>query len=460
MKRKKIILKLVFMAIDCLLIFLSIMASYYIYVSFDIGRGQRFDHPAFFAYSLLITAFCILVLEFMRLYNISGSFLYVREIKIIIKGLLVCFVLVNLMMVLRAMTIPLVSRFVMIMALVLAVISMTVFRFFYLFLSGRFINGYINVIAVGYNDDCQRFINTVLRHKVYGYRLLGIVDNEKRDGLTGSDGIRPGIAIEYLGDMSRLGELAENTDAFFVFPPLEEKERHFIDEIANKNNAQVYWYPENGINLFYNVDFFYIGENPFLKKLKTRLPFYYKPLKRLMDIILSLLIIIILMPFFIVLMILIKLSSRGPVFFRQKRTGKDGKPFFIYKFRTMKKEAPRYAKSPLDREDPRITGIGRFLRKFSFDEFPQLINVLEGKMSLVGPRPEMPFIVKRYSNFERLRLSVKPGLTGIWQISSERQRPIHYSIEYDIFYIYNRSLTLDSAILLETFLFLLNPRGI
>jgi len=111
---------------------------------------------------------------------------------------------------------------------------------------------------------------------------------------------------------------------------------------------------------------------------------------------------------------------------------------------------PPYQRSPIDDSDPRLTRVGRVLRRLSIDEVPQLLNVLKGEMSLVGPRPEMPFIVQNYGLLERQRLCVKPGITGLWQISSARAHPIHENIEYDLFYIEHQSLRMDLSILLRT----------
>jgi lipopolysaccharide/colanic/teichoic acid biosynthesis glycosyltransferase len=130
----------------------------------------------------------------------------------------------------------------------------------------------------------------------------------------------------------------------------------------------------------------------------------------------------------------------------------------MYKFRTMRVDAPQYAHSPTSGRDPRITRIGAFLRRTSFDELPQLINVVQGHMSLVGPRPEMPFIVELYTELQRQRLWVKPGITGLWQISADRAHLIHENIQYDLYYIRNRSFFMDLAILLHTFAFAM--RGI
>lgn len=461
MRKKKIIHKALFILLDSVLLFLSILSSYYIYVYFDIGLGQRFGYGDFVLYALLVSLCSVIVLEFMGLYNVSGSFLYVKEVKIIIKGLLLCFVLVNLIIVLRAGTMPLVSRFVMAGALVIAVAVLTFARFINLFLASRFFKGYINVIVVGYNDKAQKFINTLLRHRIYGYRLLGVADDTIRSDIRGSDGIDSGIGVRHLSSIKGIEGLElEDVDIFFVFPVLDGEQKIYLDKIAEKYGIETYWFPENGLNLFYNADFFYMGNRPFIKKAEHRTAFYYRFAKRAMDILISVLMAVILLPFILLVSVIIKASSKGPVIFRQERIGKDGKPFVIHKFRTMRPESPGYEKSPETPEDARLTGIGRYLRKFSLDELPQLANVFMGSMSLVGPRPEMPFIVNKYNEFERMRLKVKPGLTGIWQISAERQKPIHYSIEYDIFYVYNRSISLDFAIMLETALFMLNPKGI
>lgn len=177
-------------------------------------------------------------------------------------------------------------------------------------------------------------------------------------------------------------------------------------------------------------------------------------IKRIMDIVFSLVVIVLVSPLLVVIAVLIKLDSPGPVIFRQKRIGKNGHPFIIYKFRSMKLSACRRDNySPTSLSDERITRMGKFLRCVSFDELPQFWNVLKNDMSVVGPRPEMPFIVKNYDGWERKRLIVKPGITGLWQISLDRSRPIHENLQYDFYYIQNMSVLLDSIIILKTIWF-------
>ena len=180
---------------------------------------------------------------------------------------------------------------------------------------------------------------------------------------------------------------------------------------------------------------------------------FYDLLKRIFDFFTALAGFIIVLPLWLLIGICIKINDKGPVLFKQTRIGLNGKPFNIYKFRTMKADAEKYAHCPTDRNDARVTTIGRLLRKLSLDEIPQLINVLKGEMSLVGPRPEMPFIVDTYESYEKKRLSVIPGITGLWQVSPARNAEIHDNPEYDLLYIEHRDLSLDILILILTIVF-------
>jgi exopolysaccharide biosynthesis polyprenyl glycosylphosphotransferase len=172
--------------------------------------------------------------------------------------------------------------------------------------------------------------------------------------------------------------------------------------------------------------------------------------KRVLDILFSVSILVLAAPLFVITAILIKRASPGPVFFEQQRIGKDGKPFRMLKFRTMHTHVSRDSESPRKPDDPRITPIGRWLRRFSLDELPQFLNVLKGEMSVVGPRPEMAFIVAQYGALDRERLRAKPGITGLWQISYARQSAIHENLDYDLYYIEHQSLLLDLVIIALT----------
>jgi lipopolysaccharide/colanic/teichoic acid biosynthesis glycosyltransferase len=173
-------------------------------------------------------------------------------------------------------------------------------------------------------------------------------------------------------------------------------------------------------------------------------------MKRVLDLFVATGLLVVFALPMLIIALLIRLESKGPALFRQIRIGQGGRPFAMLKFRTMYVDAPKYASAPTDPRDPRITPFGRWLRKTSLDELPQLLNVLVGHMSMVGPRPEMPFLVEQYEEWQRRRLDVKPGLTGLWQVVGRKNLPLSRNMEYDFYYIMNQSLFLDLVILIKT----------
>lgn len=185
----------------------------------------------------------------------------------------------------------------------------------------------------------------------------------------------------------------------------------------------------------------------------------YKIIKRAIDIAASAFGLIILSPLWLIATILIKIDSEGPVHISQTRIGWNKKPFTIFKLRTMYINTSLYDLAPRHEDDYRITKVGKILRRFSLDEMPQLWNILKGDMSLVGPRPEMEFIVNRYAPWQNFRLKAKPGLTGLWQILGRKDLPLHENLEYDFYYVTNRSLLLDFSIILKTVPAVLFGRG-
>ena len=209
----------------------------------------------------------------------------------------------------------------------------------------------------------------------------------------------------------------------------------------------------------------------------------YPLIKRLFDFVVSLISLILLTPLLILIAIVIRLDSPGPSIFRQTRIGKGDKPFTCYKFRTMTDDADQtvyeqFIKDVMHSEpssdndskdvpfrlktgwnDPRITRVGRFLRVASLDELPQLFNVLKGEMSLVGPRPDMPLSVEGYTEFERQRLKVLPGITGLWQISGRADLTVRQMFELDARYVNQQSLWLDLKIFLKTIPVVISRKG-
>ncbi|WP_057906505.1 sugar transferase [Ligilactobacillus araffinosus] len=187
----------------------------------------------------------------------------------------------------------------------------------------------------------------------------------------------------------------------------------------------------------------------------------YRVCKRIFDIIASVIGLIILSPVFLIVAIAIKLDDGGPVFYDQIRVGRNGKKFKMFKFRSMRVNAEDEIEklqkhSEVDgamfkmRNDPRVTRVGKFIRKTSIDEFPQLINVLIGQMSVVGPRPPLPREVKNYTEYDKQRLYVKPGCTGLWQVTARNSVGFQEMVNIDLDYIQNRSIWLDLKIIFKT----------
>ncbi|MBN2582445.1 MAG: sugar transferase [Planctomycetes bacterium] len=177
----------------------------------------------------------------------------------------------------------------------------------------------------------------------------------------------------------------------------------------------------------------------------------YRIVKRSTDVIFAAAAMIVLAVPMLVLLVLVRLTSRGPALFRQERAGKGMKPFLLYKFRTMRTDADPFGESPSDDDDPRLTPIGRRLRESSLDELPQLWNVLKGDMSLVGPRPLYMSQARVFTERQRRRLEVRPGLTGLAQVSGRGNIPHEEKLELDVQYVENAGLWLDLKLLLRTF---------
>lgn len=198
-----------------------------------------------------------------------------------------------------------------------------------------------------------------------------------------------------------------------------------------------------------------------LNKDEVEKHYFYRFTKRFFDILASLIGLIILSPVFLIVAIAIKIDDGGPVFYNQERIGKNGKEFKMYKFRSMKVNADQELKKLIHKnevdgamfkmkDDPRITRVGKFIRKTSIDEFPQLLNVLLGQMSIVGPRPPLPREVKMYTDYDWQRLYVRPGCTGLWQVTVRNSVGFHEMVNIDLEYIQKRGFWLDIKIMFKT----------
>jgi exopolysaccharide biosynthesis polyprenyl glycosylphosphotransferase len=314
------------------------------------------------------------------------------------------------------------------------------------------------VLVVGTGSPARSFIDQVTKNPEWGYRIVGILDWD--EGLKGEK--VKGVSV--IGNLADLASILKSDHLDYAVFGVCKK---FLSRVEDS----VLLCEEMGVPTCVLADFF-----P-LRYSRTRIAeFRKKPvllfssapepsgslvLKSVSDRLLALAGMALASPLLVSLSLLVKLTSRGPVFFKQERCGLNGKRFTMLKFRTMVDDAERMKKLLLDRnemdgpafkitDDPRITGVGKILRKFSLDELPQLVNVLRGDMSLVGPRPPLPQEVGQYHPWHRRRLSMKPGLTCLWQVNGRNNVNFEKWMKMDLEYIDNWSLWLDAKILART----------
>jgi exopolysaccharide biosynthesis polyprenyl glycosylphosphotransferase len=312
------------------------------------------------------------------------------------------------------------------------------------------------ILVVGTGDVALRVIEILQKLPTPPPEIAGIV-SEENASLPNAVGGVP--VVGSLPDMRRLILSMQIDEVFFAAPRIERS--RMLDLISSVTERRVHF------RLV--TDLFEIATNRTDLDNLLRLPIVEigygrqgminRFSKRLTDLLVSGILIALLSPMMLFIYFMLLLQRKGSPIFSQSRIGRSGKPFTLFKFRTMKPEAGEYEVAPLSSSDPRVTGIGRFLRKTSLDELPQLLNVLFGTMSLVGPRPEMDFIVREYNQWQRHRLDVKPGLTGLWQIMGRKDLPLHENIEFDFYYIRNQSLMLDFSIMFRTLSTLFRGKG-
>jgi exopolysaccharide biosynthesis polyprenyl glycosylphosphotransferase len=311
------------------------------------------------------------------------------------------------------------------------------------------------ILVVGTGEVASRLVTAMMRISGKHPEVIGFLSTcgNPPDEI---DGFR------VLGSLDKLGELVGRLrvdEVFFAAPEMDRSS--MLDLISAASDTSVHY--SLVTDLFEiatgSTDFDDISRLPIIEIGHSDPGIVHRILKRSMDIGVSLVLIVLLMPLMVAVWLVLRFSRGGSPVFTQTRVGLRGSEFTLYKFRTMRPDAAEYEVAPVSMDDSRITSLGRILRRTSLDELPQLFNVLAGSMSLVGPRPDMPFIVERYSRWQRHRLDVKPGLTGIWQIMGRKELPLHDNLEYDFYYIRNQSLMLDFAILFRTAAAILRGRG-
>jgi exopolysaccharide biosynthesis polyprenyl glycosylphosphotransferase len=443
--------------IDFLTSAAAVFLAYYVYYGLRIGRHVHYPTRNIALFSVIVGILIVLLFERDSEYRGSTSLLQIRETE---RALRIPCVALVLLLPLSLFFNDAFSRGTLVsLAITLPILLMLQKYLFFSVVRKFYARGYgvkkVLIYGAGYTG--RRIFTALVHSPKLGFAPVAIADEDPK---------LDGKVIHELG-YSRKHSLtvrhahltadylrSTGCDALFVAIPSASRETTFAAALAaNQANVQMAFLPDSrhlNATASESVDL----DGLLLTFAGDRAPaWHYRIVKRAMDIILSTAVLLLASPLLLLVAVCIPLESHGPAMFRQERIGKDGRRFSIFKFRTMYVDAPKYATSPIRSTDRRITKIGRYLRKTSCDELPQLLNVLRGEMSLVGPRPEMPFLVEKYSPVQRQRLQVIPGITGLWQLSADRAFLIHESPEYDMYYIRNCGFFMDVAILFHTVLF-------
>lgn len=425
----------------------------------DPAAGQFFALAAYLKVSLVYSFVSVAVFFNRGLYVRQRSMARLDELYLVMKSLIISAFLMMAISVLlpelpytRAI---IVSNFFL--SLVLIDLWRITLRKVVGFLAQRGV-GLLRAVIYGAGKSGRILSNQIKLHPEFGYSVVGYVDDDPaKKGQVYED-------VGVLGAFEKLPEIVVSHDVDEVLVAIPSAtHRHLLHVVFELRERRI---PFMVIaDLFElvtrRVSVMQIGSIPLLRLWRSPLEGWQGYIKRAIDIAGALAGVVIFLPFWLLIIILIKLDSRGPIFYRQERLGKGGRPFKIFKFRSMVVGADEMLPELADfnemdgpifkiKKDPRITGVGRFLRKFSVDEFPQLINVLKGDMSLVGPRPPIPEEVEEYERWQMKRLTVPQGVTGLWQVSGRNLLTFEEMVRLDIYYIENWSLWLDLKILLKT----------
>lgn len=328
------------------------------------------------------------------------------------------------------------------------------------------------VAIIGSDEEAKNIINHIVSYNA-PYWVAGIV---------GESGPDVSVPKHRLGTLSRLPDIVEQNKIDEIIVTDENIDKVTLISLLDycTNKGFTVWFPQKLmpiIGMKLNIDNF--CDLQMIRLCSQKNTWLFNKIKHGLDALMALPIFVLLSPIFLVISVAIKLNSKGPVFYRAQAVGKNGRIFTMYKFRSMrennqsdihKQYVTKLIKGEVSTEngkdrplkitnDPRVTTVGKLLRKLSLDELPQLINVLKGEMSLVGPRPCLPYEYEIYKNWHKKRSSVRPGITGLWQVAGRSAVAFEDMILLDLYYIYNRGLSLDFSILYETIFAVLEKRG-
>ena len=427
------------------------------------------------------------LLMYQRLYRFGGAFSYVQEVGRVFKAVLIgSLLLVGWAFLFRGgftFREYSYSRSIFIIDFAFSMVAFTAFHVGLRFVQTRLRQRGINLIptlVVGTNNEAVQTVKELAQRRYLGYRVIGIVDGKDKDGEGPARDVLElgdGNGCPIIGHVSELASLIRKHKVQELIITDEGVESDALFEammqIGREQRVEFRFAPKLFDLLPQKTSVEQLGILPMVRLFREPLTDIERFLKRFSDLVIASVATILGLPIWLITPLLIKFDSPGPVLFKQERVGMDGRLFLCYKFRTMKTGADdalhremyrRNVAGPNELEptsenpaiygkvenDPRITRVGRWLRRTSLDELPQIINVFRGEMSIVGPRPPIAYEVEIYDLWHRKRLDVRPGMTGLWQVSGRNRLTFEEMVKVDLYYIENWSLLLDLKILFLT----------
>ena len=428
-----------------------------IVVAFVLRFGWPIPAFNFAAYQRMVVPFTVgqLVIFFLvGLYDPAAERSGPESLGTIIRGLLLgVLALVGLSFFLRAFSFP---RSVVAVAFLVQVVLLWAWR--------RAAAGLLHVhwptrkvIVIGSGDDVGLVTDRLRAAERWGYRVAGVVV-ERPDDAAAAHGLS---VVVGLSELPRLID-SEQPDQVIVATPA--KHRRIMEEIAlsPRFHGEIFVVPQLYEMHLGELDFSLLGDLPLLRMTRPSRPEWRQGLKVLTERVLAVVLLVVLSPLIGAVALAVLLLSGRPVLYRQTRLGHRQQPFTVYKFRTMRRDAEASGAVLAEEDDPRVTGIGRYLRASRFDEVPQFVNVALGDMSFVGPRPERPEFVQGFLETEPLyveRFQVRPGITGLAQVSGSYATTAPVKLRFDLMYVFHQSLALDLRIVLRTVQVVLTGKG-
>ncbi|MCD6471269.1 sugar transferase [bacterium] len=456
MKRSDLLFTALLVPTDFLmLIFAGVLVYYLRFSVLENFRPVIYQIPFknYFFSVLIISVFWLIIFALSGLYSLSRKKFSDEFLKILIgTSLGLMFITLFIFFDQRYFS----SRFIVLFGWILSIIFVSFGRLFIHFLQLFYYKkgkGLIPVLIFGQNRISNQLIQSIKANPGLGYKVIGQVNS----------------VDELLNNWSKKAK-----DIFEIIntcPDLDRQKVLKIVDFCNEHQIVYKYTPDLFGALASNTSNETIAGIPLIKIKRTALDGWGRIVKRFLDIFFSLFGLIIFSPLFLIVSILIKIDSPGPVFVRLKRVGERGRIFNLFKFRSMVKNAQELKKDLLKynerrdgplfkmKNDPRITRIGRWLRRWSIDELPQLVNVLKGEMSIVGPRPHEPEEVDQYQKQHRQLLTIKPGITGLAQISGRAELSFNEEAKLDLYYIENWSIWQDVKILIKTIPAVISQKG-